>query len=114
MPAEYAAINRPQGPDDWRINDTVAIASLVGGIFGRGGGGELASAMLLQELQARFGSRRGRRVWSDFRTAEDPEAPTTVQRRRFPYQRPPRRVNRRSRALPDRGPVREHQGATPA
>ena len=40
MPGEYAAINRPQGPDDWKTTDIIATAALVGGIFGNGGGGE--------------------------------------------------------------------------
>jgi hypothetical protein len=38
MPAEYGALLRPQGPDDFQITDIVSIASLVGGIFGKGGG----------------------------------------------------------------------------
>ena len=41
LPGEYAAIGRPQGPDPWKREDLIATASLVGGIFGRGGGNEL-------------------------------------------------------------------------
>ena len=109
MPGEYAAIGRPQGPDQWRQTDVVAIAALVGGIFGKGGGGELDSALFLQQAQKRFGVRQGRRVWSDFRSAEDPEAPTTVHRKRFPYLSTPRRPRRGSVAMPDRGSVRRSQ-----
>jgi hypothetical protein len=55
----------------------IATASLIGGIFGKGGGRELDSALLLQQAQKRFGKRGGKRVWADLRSAEDPEAPVT-------------------------------------
>src|SRR5262245_15754017 len=107
MPGEYAAIGRPLGPDDWKVTDVIATASLIGGIFGKGGGRELDSALLLQQAQRRFGHRGGRRVWADLRTAEDPEAPVTVLRKkRFPYRVEPRKLRRGSLALPDRGSVR--------
>src|SRR4051812_28923397 len=41
LPGEYAAINQPQGPDPWKLTDLIAEASLVGGIFGQGGGDEI-------------------------------------------------------------------------
>jgi acyl-homoserine lactone acylase PvdQ len=106
MPGEYAAINRPQGPDPWKATDVVATAALVGAIFGKGGGAELDSALLLQTARERFGRTRGKRVWSDFRAAEDPEAPTTVFKKRFPYQVPPKRPVAASIAMPDRGSVK--------
>jgi acyl-homoserine lactone acylase PvdQ len=103
MPGEYAAIGRPQGPDDWRGTDTIATALVVGAILGVGGGGELASANVLEAAKQRFGAVRGRRAWRDFRFADDPAAPTTVHGRRFAY---PRRTGRtRGRALPDAGSV---------
>jgi acyl-homoserine lactone acylase PvdQ len=108
MPGEYAALGKVFGPEDWRVTDIVSTAALVGGIFGKGGGGELDSALVLQESQRRFGRTRGRGVWSDFRSAEDPEAPTTVASRRFSYQAPARRVRPGSTAMPDRGSVRPH------
>src|SRR5215217_3343056 len=55
MPGEYAAINRPQGPDDWQQRDAIAIAALVGGIFGKGGGREVDSAGVYQGAVQRFG-----------------------------------------------------------
>ena len=111
MPGEYAAIGKPGGPDDWKETDAIAIASLVGGIFGKGGGNELGSAEVLQAAQRRFGARRGKRVWRDFRSAEDPEAPTTVHRggRTFPYQRTPRRIARGSLGIPDPGTLKRHE-----
>jgi acyl-homoserine lactone acylase PvdQ len=106
MPGEYAAINRPQGPDEWNERDIIATAGLVGGIFGKGGGKELQSAIVLQQAQERFGARPGKGVWRDFRSAEDPEAPTTVHRKRFRYMATPRRVKKGSRALPDEGSLK--------
>ena len=63
MPSEYAAIGKP-GPADWKVTDVIATASLIGGIFGKGGGRELDSALLLQQAQKRFGKRGGKRVWA--------------------------------------------------
>ena len=107
LPGEYAAIGRPQGPDPWKETDIIATASLVGGIFGRGGGNELAWSEVASALERRFGRRAGVRVFRDFRAAEDRAAPVTVLRRRFPYQVRPRRP--RGVARPDAGSLREHE-----
>jgi acyl-homoserine lactone acylase PvdQ len=105
MPGEYTAIDRPDGPDDWTLTDVVATASVVSVLFGRGGGGEVASAELLQAWQERFGRARGTRLWRQFSGLDDPEAPTTVRGRRFAYQQIPRRPERAANAIPDRGSV---------
>jgi acyl-homoserine lactone acylase PvdQ len=86
MPAEYAAILKPLGPTDWKVTDVIATASLIGGIFGKGGGGELGNAEVNSAAKARFGGGAGEGVWADFRQANDPEAPTTVHGQSFPYQ----------------------------
>src|SRR4051795_7117184 len=80
MPAEYAAFGKT--PQPWKVTDVIAEASLIGGIFGKGGGNELRSALFLQALEKRFGTKAGMRAWSDFRSKNDPEAPTTVLRTR--------------------------------
>jgi acyl-homoserine lactone acylase PvdQ len=107
MPGEYAALLRPLGPEDWKVTDVIATASLIGGIFGKGGGRELDSALLLQEARRRFGGARpGRQVWRDLRSAEDPEAPVTVHGgTRFPYRVEPSPLAPGSLAMPDRGSV---------
>lgn len=105
MPGEYAALGRPQGPASWKVTDVIATASLVAGIFGRGGGNEVGSALVLEEARERFGRKKGKKVWADFRSAEDPEAPTTVHKQRFTYGKTPKKV--RGRALPDAGSVRD-------
>jgi acyl-homoserine lactone acylase PvdQ len=108
LPGEYFAIGRPQGPEPWKATDVLATASLVGGIFGKGGGAELQWSEIRQALRTRLGRRLGTRVFRDFRSAEDPEAPVTVHRGRFPYQVPVRRPRRGSRAVPDPGSLRYH------
>jgi acyl-homoserine lactone acylase PvdQ len=108
LPGEYVAIGRPQGPDPWKPTDVLATASLVGGIFGKGGGAELQWSEIRRALRDRLGRRPGTRAFRDFRSAEDPEAPVTVRGTRFPYQVPVRRPRRGSRAVPDRGSLRYH------
>jgi acyl-homoserine lactone acylase PvdQ len=104
MPGEYAAIGQSVQP--FGLTDLVAIASLVGGIFGTGGGEQLPWAQLLQDFQARFGEQAGYRNWLDLRSLEDPEAPTTVHGARFPYASAvPAKVAPGSVAMPDPGSV---------
>ena len=74
-PVEYAALNKQ--PEPYTRGDIVYIASLVGGIFGKGGGGEFANARWLQQLQAKLGKTQGRKVYDDLREKNDVEAPTT-------------------------------------
>jgi acyl-homoserine lactone acylase PvdQ len=101
LPAEYAAFGK--APQQWKVTDVIATASLIGGIFGKGGGNEVNSALALQAFQKRFGAAKGRRAWSDFRSKNDPEAPTTVARR-FPYETGSP-FSKRGLALPDPGSV---------
>ncbi len=82
-PAEYSFINKPMEP--WKPTDIIAIASLVGGIFGKGGGNELNSALTMEAMVERLGQKAGRKAWEGFREQNDPEAPTTVQKA-FPYE----------------------------
>jgi acyl-homoserine lactone acylase PvdQ len=103
MPGEYAAINQPTGPADFQQSDIIAIASLVGGIFGKGGGRELTEMQLLQSFQQRFGTHRGRTLWRQWAAFEDPDAPTTIRKARFPYQVPSKHAPRDAEALADRG-----------
>jgi acyl-homoserine lactone acylase PvdQ len=83
MPAEYAALGKV--PGEWKPTDVIAEASLIGGIFGKGGGAELRSALALEAFEKQFGTKAGRKAWSDFREHNDPEAPTTVAKS-FPYE----------------------------
>jgi acyl-homoserine lactone acylase PvdQ len=102
MPFEYGAAGQTQQP--WKLTDVIAVSSLIGSIFGKGGGNELHSALALEALERRFGHQRGRHAWSDFREANDPEAPTTILHRRFPYETA-NPFSPRGLALPDPGSV---------
>jgi acyl-homoserine lactone acylase PvdQ len=55
MPAEYAALGMPQGPAPFTLENLVSIATLVGGIFGDGGGNQLSNAVLYESLSHQFG-----------------------------------------------------------
>lgn len=74
-PVEYAALQKL--PSDWERADLTYIASLVGGIFGKGGGGEYANALWLQKLTKKFGPVQARRIYTDLREKNDLDAPTT-------------------------------------
>src|SRR6266540_2765014 len=76
-PGEYVAIGNKK-PQPWNVRDVIAIAGLIGGIFGGGGGGEVDSALALIEARARFGDTLGTQMWQAFRSQNDPEAPVTI------------------------------------
>jgi acyl-homoserine lactone acylase PvdQ len=105
LPGEYAAIGQPLGPDPWKVTDLAATAALVGGIFGKGGGQELTQMELRRSFIARYGARRGAKLWREWAAYDDADAPTTV-RRRFPYQTPPRKPARDGVAIADAGSLR--------
>ncbi|HEV2060051.1 MAG TPA: penicillin acylase family protein [Solirubrobacteraceae bacterium] len=107
IPGEYTAIGRPGGPHPWKVTDVVATASLVGGIFGKGGGDELTQMELRRAFRARYGARRGERLWREWAAYEDDDAPTTLRRsERFPYQPPAKRPARGGLAIADAGSLR--------
>jgi acyl-homoserine lactone acylase PvdQ len=144
MPGEYAAIGQPLGPQPFSLTDLIRIATLVGGIFGNGGGNQLNNAMLYESLANKFGGEhralaglptlppaatrrtgRGKRAvhpkrprsngpdksgfatFLSFDDPNDPEAPTTVRGKGFPYQTlpEPSKATLKTIALPDRGSV---------
>src|SRR5207245_2563429 len=59
LPADYVAALPGLAPTTWTVADIVAIAGLIGGIFGRGGGAEISNAHLLQYLQRQLGATNG-------------------------------------------------------
>jgi acyl-homoserine lactone acylase PvdQ len=100
MPYEYGAIGKSL--EDWKGTDVIATASLVGGIFGKGGGNELGAAAALEEAKDRFGGAAGEQAWQDFRRRDDPEAPTTVKAGNGSFDYPSTRGTS-GVALPDEG-----------
>nr|MDQ3092576.1 penicillin acylase family protein [Actinomycetota bacterium] len=109
LPGEYAAILRPGGPEPWRVEDVIATASLVGGIFGKGGGREITQGRLLRLFEQRFGERRAERLWREWSAYEDEDAPTTLEDARFPYQVPSQDAPDDAVALWDEGTLSEHR-----
>ncbi|HET7486335.1 MAG TPA: penicillin acylase family protein [Acidimicrobiales bacterium] len=76
LPAEYPALQ--QVPRSWTPEDSVAVASYVGGRLGKGGGSELANLCGLKVTAAELGSATAaRQVFDDLHLADDPETPTT-------------------------------------
>jgi acyl-homoserine lactone acylase PvdQ len=69
-------------------NDVTAIGTLIGAVFGAGGGREAQSAEFLSALQQRLGATKGLSVWDGLREQLDPETPVTVARA-FPYENGP-------------------------
>jgi acyl-homoserine lactone acylase PvdQ len=85
LPADYVAAVGP--PQPWQPTDVIDIATLVGGIFGKGGGIETRNAALLRYLQGRFGVPAAQTIFRDVKEQNDPAAPTTIAQS-FPYQTP--------------------------
>lgn len=100
LPVDYFAAVDQATPRKWGVQDVVAVAGLIGGIFGRGGGMEVGNAHLLQYLQHRLGAKPGWAAFHQFRTSNDPLAPTTVTDRRFPYETHGK-IRRSAIAMPD-------------
>ncbi|MDX6624610.1 MAG: hypothetical protein QOE75_2542 [Solirubrobacterales bacterium] len=102
MPGEYTLLGKTLEP--FKVTDVIAIASLVGGIFGKGGGNELSSALTMQAFVDRMGKKAGRKAWLGFRAKNDPEAPTTIAKK-FPYETRSAFASK-GLALPDKNTVR--------
>jgi acyl-homoserine lactone acylase PvdQ len=110
FPGEYDltghvdAITNAGSIDPFKLTDLVALASVIGALFGSGGGGELQSAAVKQAAEARYGTTVGDQLWMSLREANDPEAVTTLHDgQSFPYALPP--SNPQGTAMPDPGSV---------
>ncbi|GAA4245611.1 penicillin acylase family protein [Dactylosporangium darangshiense] len=91
-PGEYVltghldAITNAGGPEPFQMTDLIAIAGVVGGLFGGGGGGEVESALVRVTARARYGPAEGDRLWAAFRAQNDEEAVLTLHDgQSFPY-----------------------------
>jgi acyl-homoserine lactone acylase PvdQ len=103
MPAEYAALGIsppvPGTPTEWKPTDLIATGTLVQAIFATGGGDETASALLYRSLVNRYGQAQGAKIWSDLRSQNDPNAPTSI-KRAFNYEHVPSSLDPNSLAMP--------------
>ncbi|MBO1331904.1 penicillin acylase family protein [Streptomyces sp. VRA16 Mangrove soil] len=114
FPGEYVltgkidAITNVGEIQPFKVTDMIALASVVGGLFGNGGGGEVGQALSLMKAQEKYGVEKGTQVWESFRGRNDPEAVTTVHDgTSFPYGAKP--ADARGQALPDKGSVEPEQ-----
>ncbi|MFD9002865.1 penicillin acylase family protein [Streptomyces sp. NPDC059582] len=90
--------------DHFKITDLVALASVIGSLFGSGGGGEVDNAVSLLAAQAKYGVVDGTKVWESFRERNDAEAALTLHNgESFPYAVKP--DDPQGEALPDAGSV---------
>ncbi|MGW1805823.1 penicillin acylase family protein [Streptomyces sp. NPDC002078] len=88
----------------FKVTDLVALASVIGSLFGSGGGGEVTNALSLLAAQQKYGVEEGTKVWESFRERNDPEAALTVHDgTSFPYGGKP--ADAKGGALPDAGSV---------
>ncbi|MET7381362.1 penicillin acylase family protein [Streptomyces sp. NPDC005526] len=114
FPGEYVltghkdAITNAGTIEHFKVTDLVALASVVGALFGSGGGGEVNNALSLLSAQSKYGVTEGTRVWESFRERNDPEAVLTLHNgEKFPYATRP--DDPRGEALPDAGSVDREQ-----
>jgi len=91
-PGEYVltghldAITNAGGPVTFTMTDLVAIAGVIGGLFGGGGGTEMQSALVRIAARAKYGATVGDQVWQQFREQNDPETVLTLHNgQSFPY-----------------------------
>lgn len=91
----------------FKLTDLVALASVIGALFGSGGGGEVNNALSLLAAQEKYGVAEGTKVWESFRERNDPEAVLTLHDGSFPYASKP--DDPQGAAMPDAGSVAEEQ-----
>ncbi|SOD87719.1 penicillin acylase family protein [Streptomyces sp. Ag109_G2-15] len=90
--------------DHFKIADLVALGSVIGSLFGSGGGGEVNNALSLIAAQSKYGVEQGTKAWESFRERNDAEAVLTVHNgESFPYASKP--DDPQGEALPDPGSV---------
>ncbi|MEU8826369.1 penicillin acylase family protein [Streptomyces sp. NPDC048636] len=114
FPGEYVltghidAITNAGEIQPFKLTDLIALASVVGALFGNGGGGEVQGALSLLAAQQKYGLAEGTEVWESFRQRNDPEAVQTVHDgKSFPYGGKP--ADAKGVAMPDRGSVTSEQ-----
>ncbi|SCK34823.1 penicillin acylase family protein [Streptomyces sp. WMMB 322] len=102
-PGEYVLTGNGSKIKDFTVTDVVAIASVIGAIFGNGGGGEVGNALAKLAFQKQYGDAGGEKAYTAWRAQNDAGATTTVHGKEFPYAQSPR--NPRGVATPESGSV---------
>ena len=84
--------------------DMIAIAAVIGGLFGSGGGAEMQSALVKEAAEATYGVAEGDAIWAALREQNDPETTLTLHNgQSFPYGETTAPVT--GVAMPDAGSV---------
>ena len=84
FPGEYDLTGQSMQP--FTETDLIAIADVIGALFGNGGGEQLQSALVKQAAEAQYGTAQGDAVFSALREQNDPEATLTIHNgASFPY-----------------------------
>ncbi|MEZ0114718.1 acyl-homoserine lactone acylase PvdQ [Catenulispora sp. EB89] len=113
FPGEYdltgnANIFTGDGIQNFQPTDLVAIGTVIGALFGAGGGNQVASALVKEAAEAKYGVAQGDAVWNSFREENDPEANLTLHNgQSFPFNGTP--ANPSGVAMPDPGSVTPQQ-----
>ncbi|MEY9875124.1 acyl-homoserine lactone acylase PvdQ [Streptacidiphilus sp. MAP12-33] len=112
-PGEYnltgnANIVTGAGIQPFQPSDLLAIGTVISALFGSGGGNQVASALVKEAAEAKYGVTQGDQVWQAFREENDPEADVTLHDgSTFPYAQSP--DNPTGVAMPDPGSVTPQQ-----
>ncbi|MEY9934519.1 acyl-homoserine lactone acylase PvdQ [Catenulispora sp. GP43] len=113
FPGEYdltgnAAVYTGEGIQNFQPTDLVAIGTVIGALFGAGGGNQVASALVKEAAEAKYGTAQGDAVWNSFREENDPEANLTLHNgQSFSFNGTP--ANSSGVAMPDAGSVTPQQ-----
>ena len=113
FPGEYdltgnANILTGDGIQNFQATDLVAIGTVIGALFGAGGGNQVASALVKEAAEAKYGTAEGDQIWNAFREENDPEANLTLHAgQSFPFNGSP--ANASGVAMPDPGSVTPQQ-----
>ncbi len=111
--AWYKHNGTPANPPFGR-NDVYAVNALAGQLFGRGGGNEVNSSMLLSALDQRLGASQGTLLWNDLRERTRPRG-CRDRRRQLPLRpdaeaaRPGQRDHRQRQFRADPGSGGHHR-----
>jgi hypothetical protein len=101
FPGEYDLAAQSIQP--FTPEDLIAIADVIGALFGNGGGEQLQSALVKQASEAQYGTTEGDEVWAALREQNDPEATLTLHNgQTFPYGQA---TGENGLAMPDAGSV---------
>jgi acyl-homoserine lactone acylase PvdQ len=84
FPGEYDLTGQSMAP--FTETDLIAVAGVIGGLFGSGGGAELQSALVKEAAEEQYGTAEGDAIWTALREQNDPETTLTLHDgQSFPY-----------------------------